>query len=374
MEWRLWREFNIYLLLCVLALLSISIVSVYSATLNAITGYGTPMNILFPRHIVNIAMGLVCMIAAMSIDYRLLSSFARPIYITTVVILAVVLIIGKISEGARSWIEVGTRTFQPAEAAKLLTIIVLAAYWSHFEDRWDQWSIQLGGLVLAGVPLVLVLVQPDLGTAVVFGFIWLIMAWTAGIRWQQLLILGILAVPLLWAGWEYFLDDYQHVRLLTFYWLIYDPTKVDPDHGYNIIQSLTAIGSGGMFGTGLTRGLLSQGNYIPVQYSDFIFSVIAEEMGFVGGIVILLFQGLLLWFTLSIAGRARDSFGRLLAVGIFATLLCHMLINIGVAMSIMPVTGLPLPLISYGGSFTIITLTGIGLLESIAMRWRRIAF
>lgn len=373
MERRFWREFNFFLIFCVLALLTISLVSVYSATLNTMS-YGTPLRILFPRHVVNILIGLGVMTTMMFLDYRLLSGLARPFYIGIVAILAIVLIIGKISEGAQSWIEIGTRTFQPSEFAKLVTILVLAAYWTHFDEKRENWMVQLGGLVLVGVPLLLVLIQPDFGTAMVFGSIWLSMAWSAGIRWQQLLLLILGVVPVLLVGWQYVLNPEQQSRLLVFYGLLVDPSQVDANDAYNIVQSLTAIEAGGMFGAGLTHGLLSQGNYIPVQYSDFIFAVIGEEMGFIGGIVMLLFHGLLLWLTLSIAARARDTFGRLIAVGIFGMLLCHILVNVGMTMSIMPVTGIPLPLISYGGSFTIMSLAAMGLLESIAMRWRRIAF
>lgn len=374
MESRLWRELNFPLLGCVLALLTISLLSVYSATLNAVTANGTPLSILFPRHIVNILLGLLVMAGVMLLDYRLLSSLARPLYVGVILVLALVLIVGRISEGAQSWIDFGIRTFQPSELAKLVLVLVLAAYWSRYEEQRGRWLVQLGGLALMSVPLLLVLVQPDLGTALVFATIWLTMAWGAGLRWQQLLILVLLAAPLALAGWLYVLEDYQRTRLLTFYWLMTDPSKVDPNDGYNIIQSLTAIGSGGMVGTGLTQGLLSQGNYIPVQYADFIFAVIGEEMGFIGGVVLMMFQVLLLWVTLSIAGRARDSFGRLIAVGIFGIIFCHFVVNVGVALSLLPVTGLPMPFISYGGSFTITTLAAIGLLESIAMRWRKIAF
>lgn len=374
MERRLWREFNYPLLGCVLALLGISLLSVYSATLNAVTAFGTPLSVLFPRHIVNILAGLGVMGVMALLDYRMFSGLAHLLYVVMVAVLGLVLLIGQISEGAQSWIAVGTRTVQPAEMAKLLMIIALAAYWSRFEARSDRWMVQLGGLTLAGIPLLLVLVQPDFGTAVVFGVIWLVMAWGAGIRWQQLALLLGLSIPVMVIGWEFVLDDYQHSRLLTFYWMSVDPARVDPNEGYNIQQSLNAIGAGGWFGAGLTRGLLSQGNYVPVQYSDFIFAVIGEEMGFAGGMVLLMFQAGVLWLALSIAGRARDTFGRLIALGIFGMILCHVLVNVGMAMSIMPVTGLPLPFVSYGGSFTITTLAAVGLLESIAMRWRKISF
>ncbi len=374
METKLWRDFNLFLLGCVLVLLSISLLSVYSATLHAVTAYGTPLNILFPRHIINILIGLALMIAMTIFDYRLLSGLAVPIYAATLVALGFVLLVGIVTSGAQSWLSIGARTIQPSEFCKLLVIIVLASYWSRFEEQRHHWLVQAGGMALVGVPFLLVLAQPDFGTAMVFGVIWVVMAWGAGIRWTQLLVIAVLVVPLIFVGWQHILNDEQRGRLMTFYWLITNPSRVDPDEGYNIIQSLNAIGSGGVFGTGLTRGLLSQGNYIPVQYSDFIFAVVGEEMGFVGGTVLLLLQGVLLWLTLSIAGRARDMFGRLIALGIFGLVLAHVVVNVGVTMSIMPVTGIPLPFISYGGSFTITMLMAIGLLQSISMRWRKIVF
>jgi rod shape determining protein RodA len=374
MEGRIWREFNFFLLGCVLVLLSISLLSIYSATLNAVTAFGTPLSVLFPRHIINIGIGLIAMLLVAAFDYRLLSSLALPMYLGTIMVLGVVLVTGTITEGAQSWIEIGTRTIQPSELAKLLIIIVLASYWSRFEERRDHWLVQLGSLAITSIPMLLILMQPDLGTGLVFGCIWLAMAWGAGIRLPHLLLLVLVAAPVTLLGWDFVLDEEQKSRLLTFYWLLTNPTRVDPNDGYNIIQSLNAIGSGGLFGSGLTNGLLSQGNYIPVQYSDFIFAVIGEEMGFVGAVVMLTFQALLLWLVLATVPDARDMFGRLIALGVFGMLLSHVTINVGMAMSILPVTGLPLPFISYGGSFTITTLIAIGLLQSIRMHRRPIVF
>ena len=375
MEQRYWREYNWPLLVCVLALLTIGIMGVYSATLNAVTEAGLPLNRIFPTHVINIGIGLLAMSLMTLLDYRLLSSLARPIYLITVPVLALVLVIGRISEGAQSWLAFGTRTFQPAEFAKLALIIALAAYWSRFEERRRaDWLVQFGGLALAALPLLLVLIQPDLGSAVVFGMIWLTMAWAAGMRWYHLLMILALAAPIGIAGWMFVLDDYQKDRLLTFYWLLVDPTRVDFNTGYNIIQALSAISSGGMFGEGLTHGMFSQGNYVPVQHSDFIFAVIGEELGFIGALVLLAFQTMLLWQALSVAGRAGDSFGRLIAVGVFGMSFSHVLINVGMNLSLLPVTGLPLPLISHGGSFMITVLAAIGLLQSVAMRWRRLSF
>lgn len=374
MDRRFWREFNLPLLICVLVLLGLGMLSVYSAMLNAVTGEGVPLRTLFPRHVINMGVGIILMLGAMLVDYRLLSSLTRPLYIIVIVVLGVVLIVGRISEGAQSWIEVGSRTIQPSEPAKLIMILVLAAYWAHFEAQRTTWGVQFGGLLLMAIPILLVLIQPDFGTAMVFGSIWLAMAWSAGLRWPQLLGLAVLTLPLLLVGWYYVFDPEQRSRFSTFYYLIVNPAQVDPNEGYNVIQSLNAISSGGWFGAGLTHGALSQGNYVPVQYSDFIFAVIGEELGFVGGVVILIFQGLLLWQVLSIANRAYDLFGRLVAIGVFGMMLCHLVVNVGMTMSITPVTGIPLPFISYGGSFMLTSLVTIGLLESVAMRWRRISF
>lgn len=374
MDSRRLREYNWPLLICVLLLLVISVLAVYSATLNAVTGSGVPLRRIYPQHLGNIGIGLAVMMGLTLFDYGLLTALARPLYLGVVVLLALVLAIGRISEGAQSWIAVGTRTFQPSELGKLALIIALAAYWQRHDEQRGRWGVQLGALLIAAAPMLLVLVQPDLGTTIVFATIWLTMAWGSGIRPIQLAAIIGLAAPTLVVGWQVVLDDYQRDRLLTFYYLLTDPSQVDFNAGYNVIQALNAIGSGGWMGAGLTRGLFSQGNYVPVQHTDFIFAVIGEELGFLGGLALICFQGLLLWQALTIAGKARDTFGRQIALGIFGMLLSHVLINIGMNMSILPVTGLPLPLVSHGGTFTIIVLGAVGLLQSIALRRRKLTF
>ncbi|NCC30868.1 MAG: rod shape-determining protein RodA [Chloroflexia bacterium] len=376
MEIRRWRQYNWPLLVCVLVLLVLGALAVYSATLTAVTGTGVPLHVIYPDHLINMGLGLALMVAFTFFDYQLLSSLARPIYLIGIFLLILVLFIGRTSEGARSWLEIGARTFQPTELAKLALIIVLAAYWQRFEQINDRWLVQLGGLMLAGLIGLLILVQPDLGGAVVIVSIWVMMAWGSGIRWQQILTLTLITLPLVYIGWQSdaFLDDYQKRRLLTFYYLLNDPSQVDFNDSYNVVQAMNALTQGGLFGAGLTNGLFSQGNYVPVQHTDFIFAVIGEEMGFFGGVVLITFQAILLWQALSIANQARDTFGRLMALGIFGMLFCHLVINLGMNMSLLPVTGLPLPLVSHGGSFMIITLISIGLLQSIALRSKRLVF
>lgn len=376
METRRWREYNWPLLACVAALLTIGVLAVHSATLTAVTESGAPLRTVFPRQIIYIGVGLAAMVAMTFIDYQLLSALARPLYIAIVGLLGLVLVVGRISEGAQSWIAIGERTFQPAELGKLALILALAAFYQRYEERRERWAVQLGALVIAGAPMLLVLIQPDLGTTIVFGTIWLVMAWGSGIRLVQLAALFALAVPAAAFAWmsDSVLDDYQKTRLLTFYYLLTDPSKVDFNAGYNVIQALSAISAGGWTGAGLTRGLFSQGNYVPVQHTDFIFAVVGEELGFLGGVVLIAFQGVLLWQALTVASQARDSFGRLIALGVFGMLLAHVLINIGMNLSILPVTGLPLPLISAGGTFMITSLAAIGLLQSISLRRRRLVF
>jgi rod shape determining protein RodA len=365
---RTWRDYNYLLLGSILVLIGYSLAMVYSATLNdpATQGY-------FGRHLVNLLVGAAAMVLLTALDYHALQAWVVPFYIATVAVLAAVLVMGQVRGGAQGWLDFGLRTFQPAEAAKLLLIVVMAGYWARFEQIASTWRVLIGSLVLMGIPTLLVFIQPDFGTAMVFGAMWLSMAWAAGMRWYQFGALAIAAMPAAYAGWNFILKDYQRTRLLIFL----DPVKYDPElknGAWNIIQSLTAIGSGGLTGRGWTHGLMSQGNYLPVQYTDFIFAITGEELGFAGAALLLLFQAIMIWQALRVADVARDTFGKLIAVGAAAMFLCHVTVNVGMNMSIMPITGIPLPFISYGGSFTMTSLALIGTLQSIALRRRRIVF
>ncbi|ACL25678.1 FtsW/RodA/SpoVE family cell cycle protein [Chloroflexus aggregans] len=374
MDTRRWRDVDWAIIGSVVVLLVFGGLALHSATLNAVAGNGLPLRPIFERQLIYIVVGLIAMVAMMVFDYRLLSSFARPLYIGIVCLLAAVLVIGRVSEGARSWIAIGERTFQPAELSKLVLILALATYWQRYADRGGSWSVQAGGLVIAAVPMVLVFVQPDLGTALVMASIWLAIAWGGGMHLSQLGLLFAAFIPFAWVAWHYVLDDYQQVRLSTFYYLLTNPAAVDFNAAYNVIQALNAISAGGLTGAGLTRGLFSQGNYVPVQHTDFIFAVVGEELGFIGGIVLIVFLAILLWQTITVAAKARDQFGRLIALGVFGMLFSHTLINLGMNMSLLPVTGLPLPFVSAGGSFMVTTLAAVGLVQSIHMRHRQIAF
>jgi rod shape determining protein RodA len=365
---RTWRDYNYFLLGCVIVLIGFSLAMIYSVTLRDTQTQG-----YFSRHLVNLIVGGAAMVLLTALDYHALQAWVRPLYVLGVAALAVVMALGHIRGGAQSWLNLGLRTFQPSEPAKLLIIVALAAYWARYENSGGSLKVQLGGLLLTGIPLVLVFLQPDFGTTLVFLMVWLAMAWTAGLRWWQLALLVLIAIPISIYGWNNVLQDYQRLRLLIFI----DPLKYDPtleNGAWDITYALNAIGTGGLTGHGWTHGIITQTHYVSAMYSDFIFAATAEELGFIGATVLLLFETLLIWQALVVATSARDSFGRLIAVGIAAFFLCHLLVNVGVNMSIMPVTGIPLPFISYGGSFTMTTLAAIGLLESVALHRRRIVF
>jgi rod shape determining protein RodA len=283
--------------------------------------------------------------------------------------LIAVKIIGHSALGATRWINLGFFQFQPSEFAKIILIIVLAKYFSDHYDQMDRPRYLLISLGYALVPIALVLTQPDLGTALVLGVIWLVMAVVSRVRLVHLgamVLAGLAAIPLVVPH----LKPYQRARIETFL----NPTA-DPLHsGYNVVQSTIAVGSGQVFGRGLAAGSQSQLNFLPSQHTDFIFAVLGEKMGFIGGmLVILLFTALLLR-AIVIAARASDRFGLLLATGVTAMLLFHVFVNIGMNIGLLPVTGIPLPFISYGGTSLLVSMLALGLLESVAVRRRKIQF
>lgn len=373
-----WRDYNFYLLGSVIVLIGFSLLMVYSTMVgkNAVSYTG------FYKHLSWLAIGAVGMMAFTLFDYHNLQVLAPLFYVFMLALLAIVFVTGIAREGAQSWVGTAALSFQPSEPAKLMLIIVLAAWWNRQADRRSSWLTLAVSLLLAGLPLVMVLLQPDFGTAMVMGFVWLAMAWGAGLRWTQILALGIVAIPILFFGWNHALKEYQKGRLLAFTMtedklaLIADPKVREAVKAayYNLNQSKVAIGNGGLLGQGWTQGTQSQLNFLPVQYTDFIFAVTGEELGFLGATLLLGFLCFVMWQAVNTAVHARETFGRLIAIGIAALIFIHTLENVGMNMGVMPITGIPLPFISFGGSFTITLLTAVGLLQSIEIRRRRHVF
>ncbi len=297
---------------------------------------------------------------------RVTDVFRNLLYVAMVAVLGAVFEIGQVSGGAQSWL--GAGTIQPSEMAKVVLIVVLAKFLADREERMEEVGTVLASLGIVAVPVALIYLQPDLGTAIVLVAVWIAMMWTAGMRLRHWFILAVgsaAALPLAWFA----LEDYMRDRLLLFF----DPTS-DPDSYFNIHQALVSIGSGGLIGKGLTHGTQSQLHFLRVRHTDFIFAVAAEELGFLGAMVILFLLFFILWRTLRIAESSRDTFGRLIVAGVAAIILFQTVINVGMNLGLLPVTGLPLPFVSYGGSSLVTLMIGMGLVESVAVRHRKLEF
>ena len=313
-----------------------------------------------------LVVGLAIVYALDCLTLRITDILRNPLYVLTLVLLGIIFVIGQVAGGSQRWL--GAGTVQPSELAKVLMILVLAKFFSDQEERMEQFSTVLVSLAVIALPMILIYLQPDLGTALTLLAIWVVVAWMAGIRWRHLLVLvgaGVIVLPLAWFG----LEDYMRQRLMLFL----NPAS-DPDSYFNVHQALVSIGSGGWTGKGLTQGTQSQLHFLRVRHTDFIFAVTAEEMGFLGAVVMMCLLFFILWRVIRCAERSRDLFGRLLAGGVAALILFQSLINIGMNLGVTPVTGIPLPFVSYGGSSYITLMLGIGLVESVAMRQKKLEF
>lgn len=310
--------------------------------------------------------GLAAVYALDCVTLRFTDALRNPIYVLILVILGIIFLIGQVSGGAQRWL--GAGAVQPSELSKILIIIVLAKHLADREQELDRFSTVLTSLGVVAVPLLLIYLQPDLGTALTMIAIWVAMIWMAGMRFRYLLALGavaLAALPLVWLN----LEDYMQQRLLLFV----NPGS-DPDSYFNVHQALVSIGSGGWTGKGLTHGTQSQLHFLRVRHTDFIFAVTAEELGFLGAIAMMGLIFILLWRILRVAERSRDTFGRLIAAGVAGLILFQSVINIGMNLGLMPVTGIPLPFVSYGGSSFLTLMLGMGLVESVAMRHKKLEF
>jgi rod shape determining protein RodA len=359
---RHWAQIDPILLIVTLLLIGYGLVMTYSTTAETRTFTGDPMQFVI-RGAVWGAVGLAAMAAVALFDYAWLGAFAPLLYVFTLGLLGVVLAVGTSSLGAQRSVNLGGLSFQFSEVAKVLMIIVLAKFFADRRGRIGSPLVIGAGLVLLGIPVLLVYRQPDLGTSLVFVAIFFGMAFMAGARiWQ---LVGLVAIagasfPVIWA----LLKDYQRARLSAFL----DPYSDPQGAGWNIIQSLIAVGSGGATGKGLTAGTQSPLGYLPIAESDFVFSGLAEDLGFAGAVILFVLYVVLLVGALRIAFNARDPFGMLIGAGVATMLLFQIMVNVGMAISLMPVTGIPLPFISHGGSSLVSICFALGVLQSISMR------
>lgn len=363
-ERRYMSSFDWTFFFAIIALLSVGLLSVYSATYSMSGG----RHILFVKQAWWIGIGLVAMMLTLIPDYHALQRLAYFLYGIAVLSLGAVLAVGRTGMGAQRWLPLGPLSFQPSELAKLLLIIMLAKYFTEDGVTEGHTLRQLvKPFILVAIPMALVVKQPDLGTALMLLFIFCAMAVVSGIKLRSFVYLavgGILSMPLAWRVFWGHLKDYQKNRILTFLSPESDPSGA----GYHVIQSKIAIGSGSIIGKGYLNGTQSQLSFLPERHTDFIFSVISEEWGFVGSIMVLLiFLFIILW-GIEAANRAKDRFGALLTVGIMAMISFYVIINVGMTIGIMPVVGVPLPLVSYGGTSALTTMVALGIVLNVNMR------
>ncbi len=391
-----WLRFDYLLLIAALGLTAMGMVLIYSATLPPPGQPVPPLSIESPvaRQIIFALVGLLLMTLMSKIDYRMfeevffrtraareriegstqwqrvLASFLHPLYLINVALLVAVLVIGRITHGSQRWISLGFFDLQPSELAKLLVIITLAKYLSDQEEDVHGFGVVVVSLIHVLLPAALIYAQPDLGTAIVLGAIWLGMVIIAGARLRHIFFVvapSLLAAPV---AWLYLLKDYQRERIMVFL----DPYRDPLGAGYNPIQSLVSVGSGGLWGKGLTAGTQSQLHFLRIQHTDYIFSVLGEELGFIGAVVFFVLLIVVLLRMIGVATQAPEAFGQLIAIGVVVMLFSQSFINVAMNTGLLPVTGIPLPFISSGGSSLLTLFMAVGLVQSVAGHSQRASF
>ncbi len=358
---RLIENWDWILLLLLLLLAAISIFNLYSATYQIRDVGGSQV---FFKQIYWYLIGFVVFLVMTTFDYSILKQLAYPVYFISVALLILVLVMGKATSGSQRWLTLGPLSFQVSEAAKLAVVLVLAKFFSE-GDRFQEysWKDLLPPLALIGIPAVLVLREPDLGTTLHLVAAALSMVLFVKVNWKSVAILAVPALavaPFIW----FRLKPYQQTRILTFLRPDMDPLGA----GYHINQSKIAIGSGQFWGKGFLQGTQTNLHFLPEQHTDFAFSVLAEEWGFVVSVLLLLIYMFLILWCLNIAKVAKNKFGSLLAVGIVAIIFWQVVINVGMVTGLLPVVGIPLVFFSYGGSSLVSTMGAMGLLMNISMR------
>jgi len=361
-----WRHFDYVLILVTLSLMVIGLLMINSATFNS---QDADLAGAAKRQALYALVGLAILLLATSIDYRIWQNMRHGLYVIALLFLIATLIFGTGEIGnVGRWLDLKAFPVQPAELAKVLLILALAGFLSARSDQITKFRTVFMSLAYMGVPAFLIFNQPNLSTAVVFIFIWLAMVITAGARPRHLVSLGaavVLSLPAIWLV----MRDYQRDRILSY---------LDPNHNpgakYNLDQALISIGSGGWLGQGYSSGSQSQLHFLKVRHTDFIFSVTAEELGFVGAVLVLVLFAVLLYRLIRIADKARDPYGQLVVVSVAAMIFFQAAINIAMNLNLGLVAGLPLPLVSYGGSSLITMLLAIGLAQSVIMRHKKIEF
>ena len=312
------------------------------------------------RQLTRITVALLLMIAVANLPLRMIRKFSIWLYLGGVALLLAVMFFGEVGKGAQRWLNLGFIRFQPSEILKLAVPMIVAAYLAN-RALPVGWKELLVSAVLVAVPVLLIARQPDLGTAILVGSAGFFVLFLAGVRWRVMISLAVILSAMAPLLWKFALHDYQRTRILT----LLDPESDPLGSGYHIIQSKIAIGSGGVYGKGWLNGTQSQLDFIPERTTDFIFSVFGEEFGFFGSVVLLLIYLAIIFRGLYIAAHSAENFGRLLAGALSLTFFVYLFVNTGMVAGMLPVVGVPLPLVSYGGTSMVTLMVGFGLIMSI---------
>lgn len=370
-----WRNLDWPLITAVLLLTVLGLIIIYSASSSRLAAAGDDPLHFVKRQLLFLFVGLLGLGLTISFDYRILGRWVRFLYAANIGLLTTVLFFGRTVFGSQRWFRIGPFNLQPSELAKVIIIVVLARYLEGQEDL--RGTRLLVPIVLTALPMALIIMQPDMGTSIIFVGILFSLLYLAGARAKHLAIMAGTGIAGIAAslfvsvqGWLPIMKPYQVTRLLVFL----DPYADRTRSGWNIIQSMTAVGSGGFLGKGILSGTQSQLNFLPANHTDFVFSVVAEELGFVGGLSVLVLFAVIIWRGLFIAAHAKDTFGRLIAAGCVGLFFFHVFVNVGMSLGVMPVTGLPLPFVSYGGSTLLTSMLAVGLLLNVGLRRNKIMF
>jgi rod shape determining protein RodA len=361
-----WRAFDLQLAAYATLLTILGLVMAYTNSVEQGQSALTP-GTTFVRGLMWTGIALIAFVITTAFDYKWLKTFAWPLYVLQLGLLLTTLAIGHGVGGAARWISIGPFDFQFSELAKILMIVVLANYLGARQGRLGSLASILGACILVGPPWLLVMFQPDLGTSLVLVAILGGMLFMSGasLRWMGAIAgLVLAALPLIWT---YVLQDYQKQRLTSFL----NPSTDVQGAGYQLHQSQIAVGSGGWLGTGLTNGTQNQLKFLPVQESDFVAAIYLEELGFIGALVLLILFAALLWRLLVSGWRSKDPFGMMFATGLASMILFQLVVNLGMVIGIMPITGIPLPFVSHGGASLISLAVGLGIVQSINIRQTR---
>lgn len=373
---RYWRNLDWPLILAVLCLIAVGMVVIYSASYSQLVAAGLSPFYYVGRQALAFGLGTLLAVVVILFDYRAWKRWSKLAYLGTVLLLVGVLVFGSRIFGSQRWMRFGPLSLQPSELAKVALVLVLAKLFEKEENAQTLRGV-LQAALLTVIPMGLILIQPDLGTAVIFVGLFFAMWYVGNAPLKSLLLTALIlilaAVLVIVAslqGWVSIIKPYQLTRILVFL----DPYADRDGAGWNVIQSIIAIGSGGFFGKGILGGTQSSLHFLPANHTDFVFSVIAEEFGFLGALFVLGLFVVLIWRGLHIAAVAKDTYGTLLAAGATSIFFFHLIINVGMALGMMPVTGLPLPFITAGGSTMITSLIAVGIILNVGLRRSKIMF